>query len=633
MRNRQLFAFLRRLASILALAAHGSELAAQPIERRPILIDTDIGTDIDDAFALGLAIGSHELDLRGVTTVGDPSRERGLLLCRFLTMTGRRGTSVALGSSPQISRPIIEQRLYHYHPDPLFDRTTKPVAPPAVDFLSDKIGEAPGELRIAALGPLTNVARLIESHPDVAVAIREIVTLESNLALDIPAARRVLESRVKIAIVSTSVTRDLRLDDEGVQAVFSPGTPLTRQVQTLYQMWDRERPPLGDALVVALLIDPRLAKREKRALVIRDDGALEERDKAPNVELITTLDPPDFEEWYARRMSSLVAPSKRPSALIDRGMFPNRVHVAEDFDDDIERTWWMSGKPESTLLPPGSLRACRGVLTHDFDDLLMVSRDMHAAVIFNPVPGPPMGKRPRLTFRYWLSGTPSLRVQIYSLSNGYHRQLVLRDLPQETWQRATVDMTEARRPDGTGGALGENERIDDIQFYVDPGAEVVIDDIVLFDAARADESRPFPARVIFTGWFDTGRQGGEWPGTFDIVSDAGAFWRAARSVTDEVSGKPWIRLGLRGDRRLGDRTHVSFRYRTSRGAKLEVRLHDSTSGRGSSAEIENAATGLWTETTAEFETSELESVDEIRFSLADGAELLIDDVLLYEPGS
>ena len=70
------------------------------------------------------------------------------------------------------------------------------------------------------------------------------------------------------------------------------------------------------------------------------------------------------------------------------------------------------------------------MLTHDFDDLLGNAKAMYTAVIFNPVPGPPMGKNPRLSFRYWLKGTDTLRVQIYSLTNGYHRHLVLTGLPQ-----------------------------------------------------------------------------------------------------------------------------------------------------------------------------------------------------------
>ncbi|NIP92380.1 MAG: hypothetical protein GWO24_02435, partial [Akkermansiaceae bacterium] len=97
--------------------------------------------------------------------------------------------------------------------------------------------------------------------------------------------------------------------------------------------------------------------------------------------------------------------------------------------------------------------------------------------------------------------------------------------------QATVDLTEARRPDGSGGPLAADERIDDIQFYIEPSGDLLIDDIVLYEAADDDEPRPFPARSIFTGWFDTGVQGKEWPGEFEIVPhEKPRGWDAAKSV-------------------------------------------------------------------------------------------------------
>src|SRR5262245_25462755 len=77
-------------ALLAALLTSGSAAAQAPGERVPILFDTDLGTDIGDAFALGLILGSHELDLRGVTTVSGKTDQRALMACRFLTMTGRR---------------------------------------------------------------------------------------------------------------------------------------------------------------------------------------------------------------------------------------------------------------------------------------------------------------------------------------------------------------------------------------------------------------------------------------------------------------------------------------------------------------------------------------------------------------
>jgi inosine-uridine nucleoside N-ribohydrolase len=600
-------------------------------DRSPIVIDTDIGTGIDDAFALGLAFGSEELDVRGVTTSGDPARKKAMMVCRFLTMTGRRHTRVAVGAEPQPARPITDQEKYHHHPDPIFNRTTKPVEEPAADFLHNRLQGQPGKVTLLALGPLTNVARLIESRPDDVPLIRRIVLLESNIPLDPAAAGKVFASGVPLLVLSGDACRDLTLNDAGVEAVFSPGTPLTRQVEAMFQMWDQANPPLGEVLAVALCFDERWATIEQRPLAVDAVGVLKAGEGEANARLVTAVKSGEFVNWYARRMASLVSPESRPSKLIAQGGMPHRVHVSEDFENDIERKWWMSGKPESKVLPPGSKRACRGVLTHDFDDLLMVSRKMYSAVIFNPVPGPPMGGNPRLSFRYWLKGTDTIRVQIYSLTNGYHRQFVVKGLPQQRWGYGTVDMTQARRPDGTGGALAENERIDDIQFYVDPDAEIVIDDIVLYDASAEGEKRAFPTRILFAGLFDTGKQGKEWPGEFEIVPDAGNFWKAARSVAHPESGTPWIRIGLRGSRRLGAKTTLSMRYKLGAADKLRVRLLDTQSGKSLAADVTQLKENQWAQRMVEFLTDELASIDEVHLLLPKGAILLVDDLLLFEP--
>jgi hypothetical protein len=80
-------------------------LHAQTLERVPVLLDTDIGSGIDDAFALALILASPELELRGVSAVGKDAQMRALFLCRFLTKTGRRHVAVAAGDGDQ---PIRE---------------------------------------------------------------------------------------------------------------------------------------------------------------------------------------------------------------------------------------------------------------------------------------------------------------------------------------------------------------------------------------------------------------------------------------------------------------------------------------------------------------------------------------------
>jgi hypothetical protein len=320
-------------------------------------------------------------------------------------------------------------------------------------------------------------------------------------------------------------------------------------------------------------------------------------------------------------LSSCGAPDARrePAAPVER--FPHRVHAIEDFETDIEQRWWLAGKLETENVPPGSRRACRGTTSKDFDDKMGDPAARYTAVIFNPVPGPPMGKNPRLRFRYWLRGTDRLRVQIFSLTNNYHRRLELTGLAQGSWQPGAVDMTRLRRPDGSGGPLSEDERIDDIQFYVDPAAELIVDDIVLYDAAVPEEPEPFPSRIVFTGWFDTGKQGQEWPGDFEIVAHEKPMkWKAARSVQGR------LRLSLRGARPVSD-LRVRFRYRLVGADGFSV---SAASGSTEAPAVRVSATrDSWSEATLPLPTGFREA-DALQFTAPGGGVLWLDDVLLYD---
>jgi hypothetical protein len=331
------------------------------------------------------------------------------------------------------------------------------------------------------------------------------------------------------------------------------------------------------------------------------------------------------------------------SRVISPGPLPHRVHVFEDFETEIEKRWWLRGTPETNNLAPSlsdsiaNHHACRATATKDFDDKMGDPKKDFKAVIFNPVPGPPMGANTRLSFRYWLQGTDTLRVQIYSLTKNYHRFLTLTNLPQGSWQSAAVDMTQARRPDGSGGPLAEDERIDDIQFYVMPDAELLIDDIVLYDAAPEGEGErprePFPNRVLFTGWFDTGKQGVEWPGDFEIVPHQSPLtWKAAKWVTNAKANEAWIRVSLRGQRPLSAVNRLRFRYHVVGTGDVRVTLANSRTGREWRNTVSDAARGRWAEATVDFEVNERNAfADELRFAVANGAEVFVDDVLLIEP--
>jgi inosine-uridine nucleoside N-ribohydrolase len=621
----------------------------------PILLDSDIGSYVDDAFALGLALADEGVELVGVTTVGEAAEDRAWIVCRFLTHLHRQDVPVAYGRGEQPKGPIDWQIQYRRHPAVVWDRTAKPAKQTAVELMYEKLKARPGEITIVAIGPLTNVAQLLKEHPDSKSLIKQIVFLGGNLRAnhvrkppgaarnverDPAAARAVLASGVPLLLLPLDATAGLNLPHPERHTLFMAGTPLASQLTNLLELCEQEPPSILDAAAVSAAIDERLGGRGSQPLTIDDEGRTLADNEGVKVTAMTYLDPSTLQQTLFKRLLALGKPAwpKPPcnsSELVQQGGFPSRVHVFEDYDTDIEKRWWMCGKLEEKDVPEGGRRACRAVLTQDFDDRQGDRGVSYRAVIFNPVPGPPMGPNTRLSFRYKLHGTDTLRVQLYSLSNGYHRYLSVGGLKQDEWQAATVDMTQMRRPDGSGGPLSADERIDDIQFYIDPRAELLIDDVILYDAAAEDEMRPFPQRILFTGWFDTGKQGAEWPGEFEIVPhEKPRTWKFARSVADRETGQPQLIVDLRGPRRLSPVTELTFKYRVTGADALKVELIDPEGNHA--AELKDLKAGAWEEATVSFHVGGTDKADRaasaIRFVLPAGSRLEIDDLLLYVPG-
>jgi inosine-uridine nucleoside N-ribohydrolase len=629
-------------------------------ERIPILLDLDIGTDIDDTFALAWAVLCPELDLRGVTTVSGNTRERAQMVCRLLTAAGRRDVPVAMGRPDEPKQDLRGHQVqYVRHPIVVFDRMSKPVAQPAVEFLYEKLKAEPGRLTLVAVGPESNLARLLTEHPDCKPWIRRIVVMggsvrvgyankppiqaEFNIRADAQAAKTVFESGVPLTVAPLDATTMLKLDPAMLSRLFSSETPLVQQVRTLWQLWDQPSAPvMYDPVAVTLCFTERFCTMEDLRLEVDEKGFTRTVEGKPNARVAVGIEADEYLKFFVERFAAnprelKIRPPVNLSSLVERTGLPNRVHVFEDYETDIERRWWLSGKPETKDVPPGSVRACRSVLTNDFDDRQGDQSTMFSAVVFNPVPGPPMGKQPRLSFRYRLRGTDTLRVQIYSLTNGYHRHLMLTGLPQDRWESGTVDMTAARKPDGTGGPLSEGERIDDIQFYVDPRAEVLIDDVVLYDAAGPDERSPFPARFVFDGWFDTGAFGKEWPGTYAIVPEKGRFGKAAAAVPDPETGRPHLRISFRGRRPLGATTRIVLHAKTTGTDAFRLQLVDGGTALGPPVEVKGLVPGEWTAKRLDVPLAPAASnaprfADALRIDLPQGAEILLDDVLVFEPG-
>lgn len=646
--------------SRLAVALFALALLASPsvaADKIPVLIDTDIGSDVDDAFALALAVASPEIDLVGVTSVGHAPDDRAWLVCRFLTqVTGKKKPEelppVAVGEAPPEKNEIDWQIQYRRHPAAIFNRTLKPGKEPAHELMAKLAKQHDGKLVVVCLGPLTNTARFIKEHPDEAKKVNRFVIMggsvaigydgkpkpepEWNIKCDIPSAKAVFASGLPLTVIPLDATGTTKVEKAAREKLWAARTMLTLQIQNLYELWDKETPVLFDPVAVAAVFNEKHLTFKEMQLQVSDTGLTRVLDGKPTMRVATAIKADDFVTWYVDRVHSfgtetLPEKPKNVSKLVDPGMFPAKVHVAEDYDTDIEKRWWMCGKAETKDIRPGGFRCNRAVLTQDFDDRQGNMKTMDRAVIFNPVPGPPMGANTRLNFRYKLIGTDTIRFQLYSLTNGYHRYLSVSGLKQGEWAEGCVDMTHMRRPDGTGGPLSADERIDDIQFYIDPRADLLIDDVILYEAAAPDEKRPFPKRIVFTAWFDTGKQGKEWPGEFEIVNhEKPRTWKCAKSVKGP-NDEQIIRVGMRGTRKLDAGTELSFKYNVTGVSGVTIELRGNGKPIPGTEVMMTLTRDKWSAGRLQFRLTGKETADEIVFRTPKDSVLLVDDVLLYTP--
>ena len=245
----------------------------------------------------------------------------------------------------------------------------------AVEFLYKQLKARPGELTLLTIGPLTNIARLLKEHPDCKPWIKRLVMMggsvrvgyqgkappdvEWNIKCDIKAAQTVFASGIPLVVAPLDATTMLKLEEPLRRRLFKAETLLSYQIQAMYQMWNEPTPTLFDPVAVALCFDERFCTMEDLRLTVDDKGMTRAVKGAANARVATAIRGDEFLKWYVDRVASAgraarPKPPRNRTSPVERGGLPARVHAFEDFETDIEKRWWMSGKVETANVPPGS---------------------------------------------------------------------------------------------------------------------------------------------------------------------------------------------------------------------------------------------------------------------------------------
>jgi purine nucleosidase len=220
----------------------------------PILLDTDIGSDVDDALALGLVLASPELQLVAVTTVARDTRLRARIAARLLGLAGRSEVEVCAGERAPLLRPETsfawwghEERCFAAGPD------ARVGDEPAPQRIVRAAREVEG-LELVAVGPLTNLARALALDPELPrrvagltvmgghlrrVAIGERVCapgIDYNLCSDPEASLAVLGAGFRTRLVTADVTLQVWLRAVDLEKLGSGGR-LARALAAQVRLW------------------------------------------------------------------------------------------------------------------------------------------------------------------------------------------------------------------------------------------------------------------------------------------------------------------------------------------------------------------------------------------------------------
>jgi inosine-uridine nucleoside N-ribohydrolase len=256
-----------------------------------IVLDCDPGHD--DAIALLLALASPEIEVVGVTTVaGNQTLEKTTAnAIRVLDFVGSDVEVAAGADRPLVREPFVAA---YVHGETGLDGPDLPppsrsaVGQHAVDFLAERVDGA----TLVAVGPLTNVALLLERYPDArperivlmggAIGLGNVTpAAEFNVWADPEAAARVFESGIELTMIGLDVTHEALLmpaDAEHLRGCGRTG----RMVAELFDFFHRFHEetygmpgsPIHDAVAVAYVSRPELVRTKHRHVAIETDSEL-----------------------------------------------------------------------------------------------------------------------------------------------------------------------------------------------------------------------------------------------------------------------------------------------------------------------------------------------------------------------
>lgn len=300
----------------------------------PLILDTDIGGDVDDLLALAFSLASPEVDLRAVTTVYGDAQLRARIALKALALKGRSDIPVIAGAELTLDeeRPLFSGK---YDGEGILtpaDADLLPAVGRADQFIVDTVMARPRQVHIAAIGPLTNLALALLREPRVAETVASIMIMggvvgghdrldlpwvDYNFACDPEAAKVVLGCGAPIQIVPLDVSMQVRIFPADLTAIRSAGDAFHQAIADQVEQYPyfplQGWTYLHDPLAVATLIRPDLVEWTPIHAQVEMGGeysagkliaSAPTQNKDANAEIALRVDAPAAQRFIVKRLLS-----------------------------------------------------------------------------------------------------------------------------------------------------------------------------------------------------------------------------------------------------------------------------------------------------------------------------------------
>jgi purine nucleosidase len=215
---------------------------------RHVILDTDIGTDVDDLLALVFVAKAPELRLEGVTTVHGDTLLRSKIARIACQKLGFPDLPVIPGASATLSGQPIFWPGHEGENIPGIENALVETSISGQQFMLDLSEKYPGELEILAIGPLTNVAQTISAFPEFRSRVRRLYLMggaywtdysEHNIEVDVLAAKIVFESGIPITAIGLDVTLRVWVTETHVEQIRNLPNGLGSMLEDQIRRWWR----------------------------------------------------------------------------------------------------------------------------------------------------------------------------------------------------------------------------------------------------------------------------------------------------------------------------------------------------------------------------------------------------------